>query len=1255
MLIAGWLFVPDPGPVDVTVSIDGERAISVGRHMVRMPRPDVLEALSANASAQALSRNRHCGFLAFAPCARKLTENSRAHLVLAQANERLTLDLDVRRLTQNLDPETIAYLKHHERPVVDLLRGSGPNGSRAAAELALALIDQSPPNHPVEGDGVVKRIAATLAWFASDAIIFSEASYLASNPDVGRALAEGGAMRCAYEHWVRYGAAEGRAGFPDAQRFPIRAETRDAALGLYWLSEGAPSDAADCLSRAMEHFCPRNRRREEDPAQHLLSRYELSLEVPEEGAVLALFSAGLISAARGADSARTAEWFRRLARIAALSFSHRAYPDRMTDIFWWCEFVRELCFQSSRVEAGRSVALAWSNRVPEALAEAPSLSSPPAPTERFVRCLHLLWAWWSAQEGQWLDALGIALTVNRELFTFRERHAYRRTRKILANLFAALSGQEVPAKNPEPSEIRKFALAIREIFESTFGKDSLVRFDAILGGFSEPAEFPTPAEVEAEERGLLDYDLAIVVGVPEGESKRYRVVNVVDALRERGLCVATLAAHEAANFFATVNSLRFLVLFRCALAPEVQSIVRSARSRGARVLYDMDDLFFRPDLAPLIRGIDALPPSRRADAVVATEVYRSALLACDGACLSTEFLAEQARALGVPSFVLPNSHGPFERQIADVTPSARTPGEVWIAYFSGTWTHQVDFQACEEALRDVMKEHPETRFLIVGHLTLGDAWNKFANRIRHEPYQPHALMLRLYAGVDISLAPLEIGNPYCEAKSELKIFEAGLFGVPTVASDTEPYRDAVEDGSGLLARTPEDFRRALRILVRDGDRRRAMGAAARERALQHFSDGSIAGILDGNSSSIVNATPSGNLHVAPERATRLRICVMVPDASAGSGGFRSVFRLCRALDLFGHSVILCLIDSVADPASLATYIRDHFGPFAFTIRRDPPDLKYDVIVATFWTTVRKARRLAASCGAQAVYFVQDFEPWFYPLGNDYFEAVATYNAGLPIITYTRFLKRMLKEEFDLTALHVDMVLDRSIYYPRPEVPGRRQKVVHLARPEMPRRCFPTCARALGMLKALRPDVEIVLFGSSHIDASSLGFECQNLGIVSDLHQLARLYSEASLGLSISPTNPSHVPFEMLACGLPVVDFQWRATRYNDPEIAGFITHAEPDADQLLDAMLHILDNPVQARARARSSWSYLVRLPGEIEHGRQFERVLLALGKQRVGTDVPGAPRAERSSRRTDGRVGSYGEARLLSLSAGSPEDKKPS
>ena len=60
----------------------------------------------------------------------------------------------------------------------------------------------------------------------------------------------------------------------------------------------------------------------------------------------------------------------------------------------------------------------------------------------------------------------------------------------------------------------------------------------------------------------------------------------------------------------------------------------------------------------------------------------------------------------------------------------------------------------------------------------------------------------------------------------------------------------------------------------------------------------------------------------------------------------------------------------------------------------------------------------------------------------------------------------------------------------------------------------------------------MIFGDAKTNATSFSYE--HAGVASQA-QLARLYSEAAVGLCLSMTNYSRVPQEMMACGLPCVD------------------------------------------------------------------------------------------------------------------------
>ena len=78
--------------------------------------------------------------------------------------------------------------------------------------------------------------------------------------------------------------------------------------------------------------------------------------------------------------------------------------------------------------------------------------------------------------------------------------------------------------------------------------------------------------------------------------------------------------------------------------------------------------------------------------------------------------------------------------------------------------------------------------------------------------------------------------------------EAAACGVPQVAGDSGGAAEAVVHGeTGLVVRHPGDSQevaRALSLLLDDPERRSAMGAAARRRAVDRFSYDSLAGELD---------------------------------------------------------------------------------------------------------------------------------------------------------------------------------------------------------------------------------------------------------------------------------------------------------------------------------------------------------------------------------------------------------------------------
>ena len=147
-----------------------------------------------------------------------------------------------------------------------------------------------------------------------------------------------------------------------------------------------------------------------------------------------------------------------------------------------------------------------------------------------------------------------------------------------------------------------------------------------------------------------------------------------------------------------------------------------------------------------------------------------------------------------------------------------------------------DFATAAGPLAEALRRAPEAVFAAVGHLDLRPHAGLLPpDRVEVRPWVEHVHLARELARFDVNMVPLEAGNPFCDAKSPLKYFEAAIAGAPTVATANPVYEDAIRHGeTGLLARSEEEWAEALARLARDPRERARLAARAREDALARF-------------------------------------------------------------------------------------------------------------------------------------------------------------------------------------------------------------------------------------------------------------------------------------------------------------------------------------------------------------------------------------------------------------------------------------
>jgi O-antigen biosynthesis protein len=327
------------------------------------------------------------------------------------------------------------------------------------------------------------------------------------------------------------------------------------------------------------------------------------------------------------------------------------------------------------------------------------------------------------------------------------------------------------------------------------------------------------------------------------------------------------------------------------------------------------------------------------------------------------------------------------------------------------------------------------------------------------------------------------------------------------------------------------------------------------------------------------------------------IAWLVPSLLEGSGGHRTILQHADTLQRHGHRCVLYLENP--EQYSAASLRRDIQRMFGYEFEEVHSGWSHiepaDMVFATIWYSARVVRDLAFRC--VKAYFVQDFEAQFNPMGDGYLMAENSYRYGLNPISIGRWLPALLDRQFGVKANHFDFCADLGVYRPLSNA-VREKAICFIHQPDKPRRCAELGIEALGIVKHFMPETKIVLYGSKL--AGKAWFDHQNLGLIG-LDECAELYNRCAAGLCISSTNPSRIPFEMMASGLPVVEVYRDNTLYDFPDQAMLL--CEPTPESLAGGMMDLLRSPERATAMGQAGVKFMAERP--LDYGlAQFRTVV---------------------------------------------------
>ncbi|WP_353497668.1 glycosyltransferase [Vibrio sp. CB1-14] len=318
---------------------------------------------------------------------------------------------------------------------------------------------------------------------------------------------------------------------------------------------------------------------------------------------------------------------------------------------------------------------------------------------------------------------------------------------------------------------------------------------------------------------------------------RYRIEQKKVQLEKVGVEVVCIDWQNTEKLHNLVALHDIVIFYRVPAVPQVLKAIAQVNAVGKMAVYEIDDLLF---------DIEYPAPIHTFGGYIDGETYHSlkqgmssfyaAAKLCRFGIASTQPLAVKLKELVFGKQCIVHRNGLDSHNEIDPI-QKNNANTLDIFYGSGTQAHNSDvIELLLPALERIFNKHSNVRLIICGNLNLpSDFLSKYQHAIKKIPSVKNVQgYYALLSSADINLAVLhddELNN----SKSELKWFEAGYFGIPSVVSGTQNYLDVVRDGiDGFIAASSAQWFEQLDNLICNSPLREKVGLAAKQRIEREY-------------------------------------------------------------------------------------------------------------------------------------------------------------------------------------------------------------------------------------------------------------------------------------------------------------------------------------------------------------------------------------------------------------------------------------
>lgn len=293
---------------------------------------------------------------------------------------------------------------------------------------------------------------------------------------------------------------------------------------------------------------------------------------------------------------------------------------------------------------------------------------------------------------------------------------------------------------------------------------------------------------------------------------KYRVDNKIEQLKSLGMKVRKVGLSNLRLLDGEFAS--HIIIYRAPYNDLLVELCRLASKYGKPVLYDIDDLVFDTSYTDQLSYTQSLSTIDKANYDASVINYGKMLSQCTMGIASTESLKEELKKYTDCVLMNRNLANDELVSISEMArkQSNRSKTEVHMGYFSGSITHNENFELIKPAIVRILEENQHVYLHLVGHLDVPKELKQLKKQLITHDFVPWQELPTLIAQVDINLAPL-INSVFNRAKSEIKWLEAGLLKIPTVASDIGAFSEMIQnEETGWLVKDGEWYNSLTHII-----------------------------------------------------------------------------------------------------------------------------------------------------------------------------------------------------------------------------------------------------------------------------------------------------------------------------------------------------------------------------------------------------------------------------------------------------------